>query len=285
VVDTDGRSCAITYTNTTYISSVTDPYGRVARFYYDTSNRLAQIVDTMGMSSSFVYDSSNRITSMTTPYGTTSFEYFSETNISPHRIIRIAEPGGHTNLYAYCTTNDTPGVSHMDSAANVRNSFHWNRAQYQAISSTGKGDPLAMPYDDYKLAETRHWLLGTDEATGLYAVTDTVDAKGSAIDGNGVRTKEWFEYQGQNGSDVGTLRRISKHGGVVNAMTLRQWKFCATNLGARPMSFITTVALRPPLIPTHSMAADVTLNALTARMVNWCAGTAITAGSPICSSP
>lgn len=154
VVDTDGRSCTITYTNTTFISSVTDPYGRVARFYYDTSNRLAQIVDTMGMTSSFVYDSSNRITSMTTPYGTTSFEYFSETNISPHRIIRIAEPGGHTNLYAYCTTNDTPGVSHADSAANVRNSFHWNRAQYQAISSTGKGDPLAMPYDDYKLAET-----------------------------------------------------------------------------------------------------------------------------------
>jgi RHS repeat-associated protein len=216
VVDSDSNASKLTYTNNTLISSVTDPYGRTAHFYYDSSNRLAQIVDTMQMSSSFQYDSSNRISQMTTPYGITYFEYFPETNGYPHRVVRITEPNGQKQLFAYCPTN-TPGVSDASvfagsDDATVRNSFHWNRAQYDAISQAGQTDPLNNMSDaDYLLAETRHWLIGTDEATGLQSVTDTLDAKGSAADANGNRVVEAFEYEGQTGALVGNLRRISDH--------------------------------------------------------------------------
>src|SRR5207247_10660332 len=53
VKDKDGRTCTLSYTNTTFprlITAVSEPYGRTARFIYDGSGRLTNIVDMGGLS-------------------------------------------------------------------------------------------------------------------------------------------------------------------------------------------------------------------------------------------
>lgn len=85
LVDRDGRSCTLGYTNASFprlITSVTDPYGRSAYFGYDVTGALISITDMAGMTSSFTYGTTqtNVITQLQTPYGTTSFNYFDATN-------------------------------------------------------------------------------------------------------------------------------------------------------------------------------------------------------------
>ncbi|MGZ4971362.1 MAG: hypothetical protein ACXWDN_01275, partial [Limisphaerales bacterium] len=114
VVDGDGRTNTLSYTNSVYpnrITGVLDAFNRPIVLRYDDAGMLTNIVDVGGISSSFVYDTSdtNRwMTNLTTPYGTTKFsftevplvsgKYDAETN---NRTVMVVDTVGGTNLYVY----------------------------------------------------------------------------------------------------------------------------------------------------------------------------------------
>src|SRR5579859_850171 len=83
MIDTDGQTNTLSYTNTALpwlITSVTDRFGRAANFQYNSGGYLTIIIDPENISSGFGYSpttnayTTNWITSMTTPYGTTTFQ-------------------------------------------------------------------------------------------------------------------------------------------------------------------------------------------------------------------
>jgi RHS repeat-associated protein len=175
VVDMDGHTNTIAYGNSTFtnlITAVTNLYGDSAHFTYDHLGRLTNIVDMIGMSSSFQYDSSDTITNMITPYGSTGFEYFASqfSDLATNRAVRITEPTSDKQLYTY---RDAGPVSH-------RNSYHWNRAQYAAISPTGKANVLDMPDADYYKAQQKQWEQQPNGSIGI--VTDTLLSDEGPVD-------------------------------------------------------------------------------------------------------
>ena len=154
VTDADGKNTTLDYTNTSFpnlITSVTDPYSRVARFFYDHLGRLTNITDMAGMASSFKYDTTTSvITNLHTPYGDTGFRYFSGTSTRHtrwYRALEVSEPTGQKQLYAY-----------FDLALeSYRNSYHWNRQQYAALTSEGKTNISEMPDGDFDKASIKTW--------------------------------------------------------------------------------------------------------------------------------
>jgi RHS repeat-associated protein len=226
VVDVDGRSITITYTNTQFpnlITSITDPYNRTCYFYYDTSGRLSSVTDTIGMSSSFRYDGSNLVTALTTPYGTTHFtSYEGPVTLrtgaySQNRALLVNEADGSSQLYAYCGEGPAD-YSGGDQEAAVRNSYHWNRAQFNAIPAQDLANPLYLAQDtDYYLGSIKHWL-HADSA--LSQVCDFLSSMAEAVDPSpagqrqGARSFSYYHQYEVNcaGIDmnVGVLKRVTE---------------------------------------------------------------------------
>ncbi len=224
VIDRDGRTNTLAYSNaafSNFVTSVTDPYGRSAHFNYDSDGHLVSITDMASMVSTFAYNSNYIIQSMTTPYGLTSFEYFNGTNapasggIEP-RAVKITEADGSVQLYAYRSSSDDWGAgvyATSDGGYYDRNSYHWNRAQYEAISQQGLTNVLDMPLEDYFKATLKHWLLQSQ--FGQTLVTDTLGAMAGPVllpEENGVRSRQvYYEYGNQpTPAYVGTIRRPNK---------------------------------------------------------------------------
>jgi RHS repeat-associated protein len=202
-VDIDGRTNTLAYTNTTFqnlITSITDPYGNVARFFYDSSGRLTNITDAAQMSSSFQYDSSDNITNLLTPYGTNRFQYFAtSTNFSERGMI-ITEASGDHQMYAFKTNH--PGTS-----------YHWNRAQYQQVSVAGQANPFNVSAADLNLAEARLWLHGLyDTVSNAITVSDSLFQWQPPVDPNLAASPGYvtYSYMGQNGGTIGA----STNGGL-----------------------------------------------------------------------
>jgi hypothetical protein len=203
VIDKDGRSITVSYhsgTNAHLIGEVTDPYGRSARFYY-TNQLLTHIVDTAGMSTYFEYDGNNRITNMITLYGTNSFQQFTGIDDSyryggyQRRALLVTEATRDKQLYSY-TDNGYDGA---------RKSYHWNRAQYEAISDTGKTNFLDMLDEDYMIASVKEWAHGPfpPEGSGYTeSVSDTIEKKAPPLISGGSRN--WTTY-----THMSTIKRVT----------------------------------------------------------------------------
>ena len=199
VTDIDGNTLTFTYGNSTFtnlITKVTDPYGRSANFSYNSHGLLTGITDMAGMSSTFSYDSSENITNLTTPYGQTSFQLLSGTSVgygSVRRSVVVTEASGDHQLFSYCD----------EGPDGERNSYHWNRAQFQTLSSTGLANVLDMPRDDYLNAHLRQFLFNADNTT----VSDTPDVEHGV---GGANTRS-YTYQGETSVEVvGTLKKVSE---------------------------------------------------------------------------
>ncbi len=83
------------------ITSIEDPFHRVASFQYDEQGRLQKITDQIGMSSAFTYDTGDFITTMTTPYGMTSFSFGEVNSTSGARWLYVTDPNGeHEFVYS-----------------------------------------------------------------------------------------------------------------------------------------------------------------------------------------
>ena len=224
MTDRDGRTCSLAYTNTSFprlITSVTDPYGRSARFLYDTNGMLTTIIDMAGMSAGINYTQTNIASSLVTLYGTNSFKYFDSTNVPTggltNRAIEVTEADGSLQLYAYrsLTNGGTIGGTFActDGQTYARNSYHWNRAQYAAISATGKANYLDLPAEDYWKASLQHWLL--QNFADKVIITDTPSATAGPVlqpDVDDTRCAQvFYEYQGQTSALlVGTQKRVAK---------------------------------------------------------------------------
>jgi RHS repeat-associated protein len=226
--DKDGKTCAISFTNTAFpnlITSVSDPYSRSAYFIYDSFGRLTNIIDIAGLHSSFQYDTDGSITNLHTDYGDTRFRYFWGTNSTCdfNRAIEITEANTAKQLYVYRDMfnpdlNDFGQWADNDSAHwPYRNSFHWNRQQYAALSDYAKTNVLDMPDDDYKKGSLKHWLHGAPyggEGRGI--VSGTLSAVAGPVVNtvpdmlnfrvNGV----YFNYVGGNTAYIGPLRAVTQ---------------------------------------------------------------------------
>ena len=128
VIDGDGKTNTITYTNITYvqdsacdqgdcapiyftnfISQITDPYGHTVTFNYNPTNdlwnggnqngMLTNIIDVAGISSLFAYDSSLNVTQLTTPYGPTVF--YKKNFDDNRRLTVVTEPNGSHQMFCY----------------------------------------------------------------------------------------------------------------------------------------------------------------------------------------
>ena len=114
VVDTDGRTNSLTYTNSSFpnrITGVTDPFGRSIILRYDAAGMLTNVVDVAGLPSSFRYDSSSWLTNLTTPYGQTVFQHTVDTMVPDSgyayptnpftllRAVKVIDAAAGTNVY------------------------------------------------------------------------------------------------------------------------------------------------------------------------------------------
>jgi len=228
ITDFDGKKLTFGYTDPTHpflITSVTDPYSRSATFQYDTNKHLTSITDMKGMTTTFQYDTTGLITNMSTPYGDTKFKYFTSSNNiglypgSPlNRAMEITEPDGAKQLYSYRDVGadeegtQLPGTFvTYDPAYSHRNSFHWNRQQYAALSAQALTNYLDMPQADYWKASLKHWFHDADYAG--YKVTGTIGAEaGPVVDAEGWRGHGVaYDYVGQTDPAFsGNVQWISK---------------------------------------------------------------------------
>jgi RHS repeat-associated protein len=241
VTDKDRRQSTLAYTNANFpnqITSVTDPYGRSARFFYNNVGLLTNITDMAGMSSSFQYDTDGSITNLTTPYGTNSFRHFAGANsfCAFNRAIEITEPAGVKQLYAYHDNSPTTIGEYypIDGYAHFRNSYHWNRQQYAALTATGKTNVLGMPDEDYPKGSVKHWSHGPD----FTAVTGTLlDMAGPVTDPTSSARVDsvGFQYEGQPAPYFqGTMKRITT---IIWDNSADQ-KYIPRNSWGRPTQFI-----------------------------------------------
>ena len=232
LVDIDGRTNVISYTNVSFpklITSIEDPYQRKAFFRYDHLGRLTNIIDAIGMSSSFQYDASNNLSKMVTPYGETTFYFLEGTNSTYttwNRSLRVTEPNGQSQLYAYCAEGPEGVSDNWVDTRRWRQSYHWNRAQYEAISAQGKANLLDLPTDDYKKAELKKWLHLTADLDTV--VSDTISVEASPeIPSGGRIERARYSYPGQLFTHfTGTLKapsEISTPGGTAIQFQRNSW--------------------------------------------------------------
>jgi RHS repeat-associated protein len=212
---------------------------------------LSSIIDAVGMTNAFKYQpngtwspagpningtrSSGWITNLSTPYGNTSFSYYevpddTVTDGFWQRAIAVSEPEGAQQLYFYVHTNWTmadtepspsniPGQTDFDDGTsgaahysiNFRNSFHWGRRQFPALSqavrnyiSVGQLNNAlnSLTTNDYNLAHLKHWLLSSIDTNSITESLSSErdpspDAAGQIP---GLRT--WYNYPGKTARNL-----------------------------------------------------------------------------------
>jgi RHS repeat-associated protein len=256
VVDADGRTTSIYYaTNNPYsanlISEVMDPFGRHVNLGYDDNGHLTNITDVGGISSSFLYDTNiNCVTNLITPYGTTAFSITdtSGTEVAPNgRSVLATDPDGGQQLYLY--EDNAPGVasSYASSAVpstsplantfdtnslNVRNTFHWGRLQYSALSTNVIS---AFTTNDILKAHMQHWLAASTTTVGETLSIERNPSPDSVGTIEGQKT--WYDYAGKTntgyeGTQVMPLfvARVLPNGTTAFAQSQRNRLGLATNL-------------------------------------------------------
>lgn len=220
IVDGDGRTNSISYVtdnaySTNLISEVTDPFGRSVSLAYDPNGHLTNITDVAGIQSSLRYDQHDWVTNLTTPYGTNSFLITDTPGggyLAPNgRSVLVTEPDGSKQLFLY--TNGAPGIASSyasgevpttspyantfeNSDLHLRNSFHWGRQQYAALSTT---TITSFTADDFRKARMRHWLNHPFEN-----VSSTLSlSRNHSPDDSGATAgqKTWFDYAGKTNNN------------------------------------------------------------------------------------
>jgi RHS repeat-associated protein len=241
IVDAWGRTNSVTYSGGTegLLASITDggrltssfqyqPAALGTNYYYGYTNAWCSQVTNL---------CSGWMTNLTTPYGTTSFTWLETPGTNgfdtfSERALLASEPNGAHQLYYYRhnaqgllpdQVNDVPvapsygfdpgGTSAADEQLYYRNSLHWDRRQFAALSGTVLGILVpslppaggidlesglaSLTGDDYRKASLQHWLLGSDGISITGSVSSQRDASPDAAgQTEGVRT--WYDYGGKD---------------------------------------------------------------------------------------
>ena len=220
ISDADGRSTFLSYNSGSSFPNnvirVTDPASRHADLSYDSWGRLSSIRNAGGLLSSFGYAGNDWISSMNTPHGITSFNLMGPTNATADgraAVITLADGSRELFLYrdglsgylpsAY-PSQEVPGTGYLTSFENSgmfdRNSFHWDRKQYTALSQ-GFRDTLniySLTAEDYRKGRLRHWL--KENASGVSSALSM--ERQASPDGILEGQKTWLDYEGQPGNDT-----------------------------------------------------------------------------------
>jgi len=180
------------------LTSVTDPFGRVARLHYNDQGQLDSISDVMSLTSTFHYADSDFIDSMTTPYGIHTFargDSSTDPGLGITRWLEATDPLGNTERTEF--RESAPGVVNYESVVpagmpvmnnylSTRNSFYWDKAAY-AQARHGDGT------FDYNQARLYHWLHATDPnvASGILESTRQP-----------LENRVWYFYENQSPSSA-----------------------------------------------------------------------------------
>lgn len=273
IIDADGRETIVQYSldnlySTNLITQVSDPFGRSCRLAYDWQGRLTNVIDTAGISSSFSYDANDCITNLATPYGLTSFSFTdtSGTNLIPNgRSILVSEPGGTHQLFAYWDSangvpntypaneipNDLPFTNTFETTElNFRNTFHWGRRQFEALSTTSISGMTAA---DFAKARMLHWLR---ESTNAVSETVSLRRDPSPDEAGTIQgQKTWFDYVDKP--------HTSMIGGQPSPMTVArvlpdgssQFEWTERNVNGFPLKQVATYSSGPAvLLRTNSLS-------------------------------
>ena len=236
VIDPDGRTNTLSYTNALFpnlITGVTDPFGNTASFQYDTNGVLTNVTDVVGLSSSFAYDSQGWLTNLTTPYGQTTFDNVTNSNVGTGgtefdgnnlfeliRACRVVDPIGGTNIYMLrqnsasnyniltgsyqpflpttYASNIVPSnvpTSTLDNYwINGKDSFHWGPRQAIALPT----NLFTFASNDFIKAGMNHWLAGYN---AMATLSQTIDmTQDPSPDGVNPGQTTWYDYDGKNAS-------------------------------------------------------------------------------------
>jgi RHS repeat-associated protein len=219
IVDGDGRTNLIYYVSgnsfsPNLIGQVVDPFGRTNSLADDTNGHLTAITDVLGLTNTFTYDTNDFLISMTTPYGTTSFTTTDETPYSgtpSGRSVLVTEPDGSHELFLF--QDSAPGVlasygsgdvpvtspygnNFDNSNLNLRNTFHWGKRQYAALSTT---NIASLTTNDFRKARMQHWLASYPYTVGttLSLERDPSPDAGGTLGGQ----KTSYDYTGKPASN------------------------------------------------------------------------------------
>lgn len=180
ITDSVGQPTRLNYNDSTdskRITSIEDPFHRVAAFeYYDTGH-LKAITDMGGLKSTFTYGTGLKadfITSLTTPYGTTTFQYDDHSTDPDHlcdrrRWLQAIDPlGGAERIdFNERTDIDIPssvnepipcGLYNRNAVMYARNTFFWSKRAITEVSQTCKDVPYSCAAADYTKAHWFHWV-------------------------------------------------------------------------------------------------------------------------------
>jgi RHS repeat-associated protein len=148
------------------LTSVTDPFGRVATLHYNAQGQLDSITDVMSLTSTFHYADSDFIDSMTTPYGTYTFargDSTTDPNLGATRWLEATDPLGNKERTEF-RNGGAPGIADSEPVVPAgmpvtnqylvwRNSYYWDKAAY---AKAKRADGTF----DYTQARLYHWLHG-----------------------------------------------------------------------------------------------------------------------------
>ncbi len=255
VVDVDGRTNTFIYNTNSpahawQLSEIDDAYGRKASLTYESSidGRLSSITDAGGNSNYFGYTRfSGWITNLTTPYGTTAFGFYqlpdpAVTNGFLRRATCVSEPEGASQFFYYAHTNQFVAATNIPPVApgqtfdcgtnggsygtlDFRNSFHWDRRQYAALSSPVRTNLPAnlssaigyLTSADCTKAGLKHWLFGGDDETITETISSERDPSPDAA-GQTVGSRTWYAYPGKPSPEkegealIGCIARVLPDG-------------------------------------------------------------------------
>jgi RHS repeat-associated protein len=230
VTDAIGQVTELAYdhpTDSRRITSVTDPFGRVATLQYTADGVLSSITDTIGITSSFTYGYGDFVASMTTPYGTTTFRH--EANPDDAwwaRMVEATDPLGETEHlhYEWLTTavpatlpaSEVPtGFEGKNGVINHYNTFYWNKQAWKAA-----------PGDKSKAVITRRLLMSEHPQTKkMVTVPHSVKLP--------LEGRVWYDYPGQGASSnvVGWFEEPSTIGRKLDDGSSQIWQYTYDSFG------------------------------------------------------
>jgi RHS repeat-associated protein len=203
------------------LTQVTDPYGRSATLEYDGARRLNGITDVMGLKSSFVYGPHDMIASLTTPYGTTTFQYETNSTLNfTQPVVQATDPLGGTERLEFRW--DDAGIAQTEAAATVPAGFaaaNANLNWYNTVYWDKRAWSL-HPGDTTKATITK-WLL-----RAVYPGGDVI--RSVAVPHSVKRPLEnrvWYAYPGQTSAEwAGTHTTPSITARVLDDGATQRWE-------------------------------------------------------------
>jgi len=218
MTDAVGKQTILHYddqNNNNRITSVEDPFGRLARFDYYADGHLHKITDMGGLTSEFIYGTGAKadfITSLTTVYGTTNFRYDDDStdpnNLPPRtRWLQATDPDGgierveyneqsaHTGIPNSVSDPIPCGLYNFNSYMYARNTFFWSKKAMTPPEGVSQ-QCIDTPYtgcgsSDYRKAQLFHWC--HTEINGSYSYSSgIIESEKKPLE-----ARIWYNYPGQ----------------------------------------------------------------------------------------